>query len=219
MQFSPPAGLLSGLSDIHGFVDWLTEYVAAMRAIQPSTHLTAFLGSDKGVGEYRTDRIDHVAAYAGDYRFDREFDAWFDRLQDSGCLSSVQTGPSYIAPREYGTQGYWISAQFAGAGIELFAIKRAGIWQDFSASKKASRMSHVALAVDICSHVRLLLNHFSQYPHIATLSYSSTDVLNHTYGHLLNTLTDSVLEFVHAESPELSSAHESRTLQGVYCAE
>jgi hypothetical protein len=121
------------------------------------------------------------------------------------ALSNLRMGPSYIAPREYGTQGYWISADLAMAAVEIFAIKRSGTWQQFAPAKKAARMSHVALAVDHRSQVLQVITDLSRYPQIRVLSYSPEDELSHTYGHLLNENTNRVLEIVHVGLPSICS--------------
>lgn len=206
--------------DVRRFLTELAVHVRRMRSISPADHLSSFLGCEADTCDQAADRIEHVAVYAGDYRRDEDFEAWLDCLLQEGTLSNPQVGPSYIAPREYGTQGYWISAELEGAGLEIFAIKRAGSWQAFPPLKKAARMSHVGLGVNSGSQVLPLLTRLAGCPHISLLSYSPDDELNHTYGHLLNRKTDRVLEIVHVDRSRDLLSHDSlvldRVMEGAY---
>jgi hypothetical protein len=198
MDHLPTCKPLANAPRASDFLEFLAQYARAMRAVPPTEHLSSFLGCETDTCGLQANRIDHVAVYAGDYRNDQEFDEWLDALLSRGALTNVQVGPSYIAPREYGTQGYWVSAELEGNGLELFALKQAGRWRDFCPSKKFARMSHIALSAVRSADVLPLLTRLAQCPHISILSYSPDDDLNHTYGHLLNQDTDSVLEIVHA---------------------
>ena len=198
MEFLPICKPLVDSTETGAFLRNLVQHVRAMRVVPASEHLSSFLGFEANAGDYQANRIDHVAVYAGDYRNDEEFETWLDNLLRDGALSNVQTGPSYIAPREYRTQGYWISAELEGAGLEIFTLKHGGDWEQFSPAKKSARMSHIALGMECSSQVLPLLTRLSQHPHISVLSYSPNDELNHTYGHLLNKDTNNVLEIVHA---------------------
>lgn len=220
MSYFPFGGVLDESDDIDCFTGTLAAYTQGMRGLSPSRHLSSFLGYEADARSYGVQRIDHVALYAGDYRVDQEFEAWFERLLQQGVLSDVETGPSYIAPRHYGTQGYWISAALSGAAIELFAMKRAGNWQKFSPLKKAARMSHIALGIDDRAEVLPVLTRLAGSADVSILSYSPDDELSHCYGHVLNSRTDEVLEIVHTGKPQRTdtcdSCHLGHAMEGTY---
>src|SRR3712207_2468387 len=58
------------------------------------------------------DGVHHVAFYLGDYARDEQVFAWFAHLEGLRSrkeLLEVDMGPSYIAPKQYGTPGWWYS--------------------------------------------------------------------------------------------------------------
>jgi excinuclease ABC subunit A len=190
------------LPDPSGFerlLDAIAEYARTARSIAPNRILESFFGYPVRAGDCHVQALDHVALYAGDYRSDCDFDAWLEYLTSRGSILGIESGPSYIAPREYGTQGYWISGTVDGAGIEIFSNKHAGPWTSFQVARRALRMSHFAFLSQGPPSVLELLEALSRQHHVGILAYSAHDQLGHTYGHLLNKRTDRVLEILHRD--------------------
>lgn len=193
------------LDDMHCYAD------TAWRQ-SPDTILEAFFGFPVSSREHHIAGIDHVAFYIGDYRTDTDVERWFEFLDRSCQISDLKVGPSYISPREYGTQGYWISCALGGMSIEMFSSKSAGYWKTQAPCYKVTRMSHFALAVPQVYHLHPLLTYFAHYGDVSILSYSHQDALGHTYGHLLNRKTDCVLELVHAGATGVACHDDPHTI-------
>ena len=182
------------------YLDDMRRYAAEALRQAPDAILQSFLGFPVSAREHHVDGIHHAAFYIGDYRTDADVDRWLEFLHARRFLSDLRHGPSYIAPREYGTQGYWISCGLDGAPVEMFCNKTMGPWKNCDHRFKIARMSHFALFVSDACHVSALLTYFAHYNDISVLSYSERDTLGHTYGHLLNRKTECVLELAHSHT-------------------
>ncbi|MFF7043998.1 hypothetical protein ACIP4T_33260 [Streptomyces massasporeus] len=155
--------------------------------------------------------VNHVGIYMGDYDNDDEVFGWNAHLNDlraSGEITTVEMGPSYISPRQYGTPGWWNSIALAdGRVIEMFACRRFGPWADRPAGERGRLMSHVAIDVHTDADVRYLLDVLDRdVDHLENIAFTEADELGHTYGHLRNNDSGSVLEIVY-EAPRGGTGH------------
>lgn len=146
--------------------------------------------------------VNHIGVYLGDYASDEEVFGWrsyLDARERAGDVSAVEMGPSYIAPRQYGTPGWWISASLAdGRVIETFTCRLFGAWLNKPVSERERLMSHVALDVASAGDVRAVLSGMARdVDHVEAIAYTEADEMGHTYGHLRNNATQSVLEVVY----------------------
>jgi hypothetical protein len=187
------------------YLEEMRQYVRIAGIRPPGEILEEFFEFPVSAREHHIEGVHHVAFYAGDYRTDAEVEGWLEFLRQSRSVSDLEYGPSYILPREYGTQGYWISCRLDKMAVEMFYSKNAGPWREHGQQYKIARMSHFALSVPQAFHLFPLLRYFAHYPDISVLSYSKEDVLGHTYGHLLNGKTDCVLELTHSQQPGIAS--------------
>ena len=162
--------------------------------------LSRFVGRSVSASSFHIRGIHHVAAYCGDYRSEAELFAWLDGLRQDARLSDLTWGPSYIAPRHYGTPGTWVSCRLAGRPVELFSCRHSGPWSDFPLHRRQALMSHVALAVDGAHHVEPVLRYLAHYPELDLLCFTAGDSLDHVYGHLVRTAPEAVLELVAQEA-------------------
>ncbi|MFI6443627.1 hypothetical protein [Kitasatospora sp. NPDC050543] len=179
-------------------VDWADE----LAAISVEQALTAFFGQPLDPRTLRLTGLHHVAAYLGDYRAEEEFEAWLEAVRESPGVSRVSTGPSHIAPRVHGTPGHWINLHTErGTEVEFFTCRSYGRWAELEPERKCSLMSHLGLSVDTPDQVGRLLDYLAGFDAIELLAYAPEDELGHTYGHLLRTDTERVLELVHAGRP------------------
>ena len=149
--------------------------------------------------------VHHVGIYMGDYEGDDEVFAWNAYLNDLPASvrgAAVEMGPSYIAPRKYGTPGWWNSVVLPGGrAIEMFACKKFGAWAERSADERGRLMSHVAVEVRSDRDVRSVLEVLDRdVPTVEIIAFTRADELGHTYGHVRNNATSSVLEIVY-EAP------------------
>jgi hypothetical protein len=146
--------------------------------------------------------VNHVGIYMGDYENDDEVFAWNTYLGDlkaSGQIATIEMGPSYISPRQYGTPGWWNSIVLAdGRAIEMFACRRYGPWAQRSAGERGRLMSHVAIDVHTDTDVRYVLESLDRdVEHLENIAFTEADELGHTYGHLRNNDSSTVLEIVY----------------------
>lgn len=165
------------------------DYIRQWGGISPDDGLGRFVG------------VNHIGVYLGDYQSDAEVFAWhahLEQLRHANDLIDVEIGPSYISPRQYGTQGWWLSISLPQGGIiETFACKAFGSWQERSADERRTLMSHVALEVGAEGDVRYVLERFEeQAPNLEVIAYTEADEVGHTYGHLRNNATNAVVEIV-----------------------
>lgn len=177
---------------------------AAWRHADPRRFLEEWCGSAPPAGLYPEllADVNHVACYLGDYRNDQQVFDWHVFLEDRrscGELASVDMGPSYIAPRQYGTPGWWYSVSFPdGFVIEMFCCRSFGDWPRRSAAERAALMSHLAINVRTEHGVRAALDLLAgSAAQMETISYTEADTMGHTYGHVRNNATQQVVEFVH----------------------
>lgn len=188
---------LPGPPEFGAYLAEIRQYLALARHYTPEFILATFFGLSLDAASFHIDGLHHVAIYGGDYRREEDLEVWFDHVGGAQGVSRLRSGPSYIAPRRYGTPGYWFNCQLDGFDLEMFFNKHAGPWRDCTHGLKVSRMSHCALRVSEADHVVPLLEYFAHYPDIELLASSPRDELGHTYGHLMNTRTQCVLELVH----------------------
>lgn len=161
--------------------------------------LLEFFGRPLDPASFHLLAIHHVAIYAGDFRDEAQWDSWLRFLHSSEHLTELRWGPSYIAPREYATPGYWINGRLDGEEIELFTCRDSGDWSRLSASEKVRRMSHLALRSSAAESVEPTLHYLKCEPGQELLAFAPTDALGHCYGHLRRH-DGAVLEIVHVES-------------------
>lgn len=161
--------------------------------------------------------VNHIGVYLGDYASDDEVFRWLsylEGLERSGEISSVEMGPSYIAPRQYGTPGWWLSVSLPdGRVIETFTCRLFGAWLGKPVSERQRLMSHVALEVAAADDVRAVLDGLEHdIEHLEAIAYTEADEVGHTYGHLRNNATRSVLEVVYdaAKKERGATAGEAR---------
>jgi hypothetical protein len=89
----------------------------------------------------------------------------------------------------------------------MFACRRYGPWADRSADERGRLMSHVAVDVHTDTDVRHVLDHLDQaVDHLEKIAFTEADELGHTYGHVRNNDSDSVLEIVY-EAPRAGTGH------------
>lgn len=145
--------------------------------------------------------VNHVGIYLGDYERDEEVLAWnryLTDLQAEGRITTVELGPSYISPRQYGTPGWWNSVVLPdGSAIEMFACRKFGPWLERPVDERRRLMSHVAIQVRAENHVRYVLDTLEKrVESLETIAFTEEDDLGHTYGHLRNNSSSTVVEVV-----------------------
>ncbi|MEE4591030.1 hypothetical protein V2J94_03810 [Streptomyces sp. DSM 41524] len=196
MIYPAPAALPTG-EEQERYLDSVLGWFKEAARTTPDTALTGFLGHPVDLRTLRITGLHHVAVYVGDYDREEDFDQWLALVEKSPDTEDVRSGPSHIAPREYGTPGHWINCRAHGQELELFTCRARGGWADRPAGQKNALMSHFGLAVDAPDHVRPLLDYLATFDGVELLTFAPEDELGHTYGHLLRRDTDRVLELVH----------------------
>ncbi|KUN04775.1 hypothetical protein AQI95_17945 [Streptomyces yokosukanensis] len=146
--------------------------------------------------------VNHIGLYLGDYTRDEEVLDWNSYLRDlrsAERISSVEMGPSYISPRQYGTQGWWNSCRLPdGRTIETFMCKSYGPWLERPVDERRRLMSHVAIDVRSEPDVQRVLRALDDgVDALETIAFTEADELGHTYGHVRNNASKIVLEIVH----------------------
>jgi hypothetical protein len=184
----------------------LDEISSSWRDLDRARHLAQWCGIAPADCVERLVGVHHVGVYLGDYEHDGEVLAWncsLEELRDSGGIVSLEVGPSYISPRQYGTQGWWSSIALPdGRAIETFTCLRYGPWQERTPAERRALMSHVALEVGSESDVRHILERLEQtVGALEVIAFTEADQMGHTYGHLRNNVSNSVIEFVHQGQP------------------
>jgi hypothetical protein len=183
------------------------------QAIDCAAHIRTWCGSVPGQVVTGLAGVNHIGIYLGDYQRDDEVLEWHAFLagiQQAGRITDLEIGPSYIAPRQYGTQGWWCSLTLEdGHGIETFTCKSYGPWLERGADERRRLMSHVAVEVRAEPDVRAALDTLERAEdHLEIIAFTETDELGHTYGHLRNNIDQTVLEIVHQALPtETGSPH------------
>lgn len=184
---------------------------AAWNEVDCASYLRSWCGESPADVAARFAGVNHIGVYIGDYSDDEEVFRWrsyLDGLERAGQLSSVDMGPSYISPRQYGTPGWWISVSLPdGRVIETFTCRHFGPWLDKPVSERGRLMSHVALEVSAPEDVQAVLSGLERdIDHVEAIAYTEADEVGHTYGHLRNNTTRSVLEVVYDAAKKESVA-------------
>jgi len=148
--------------------------------------------------------LHHVAVYLGDYIKSSEVFLWHDFLNAKYVAKefvSLAFGPSYIAPKYYGTPGWWFSVCLNdGFAVEMFCCLRFGAWMDMPVNVRMNLMSHKAIAITSNNRVLELLNCFNLIQSVEIIAFTERDILGHTYGHLRNNVNNKVLELVYSSN-------------------
>lgn len=200
MLFDAPA-VLPPPDEHPDHLDRLLDHLTRARSAAPAEVLADFLDAPADPATLGVAGVHHVAAYTGDYRREEDFDAWLASVASHGAVRDVRTGPSHIAPRRYGTPGHWINLTVDGHEYELFSCRAHGEWTGYDARRKNALMSHHGLSVAGPRQVRAVLDFLGARPGVEQIAFAPADELGHTYGHLLNTRSELVLEIVHAGDP------------------
>ncbi|NJQ08725.1 hypothetical protein [Streptomyces lonarensis] len=179
-------------------LDRLVDHLTRARTAGPERVLAAFLDAPADPATLGVAGVHHVAAYTGDYLTEDDFDDWLASVESHGAVRDVRTGPSHIAPRRYGTPGHWINLTVDGDEYELFSCRAHGEWTGYAPHRKAALMSHHGLEVTGPQQVGAVLDFLAARPGVELIAHAPADELGHTYGHLLNTRSELVLEIVHA---------------------
>ncbi|MCE9669671.1 hypothetical protein LY474_17895 [Myxococcus stipitatus] len=185
---------------------------AAWRSVETGPFLAEFCGEDSGAWRGVHDLVEgvhHVAFYLGDYDQDSRVFDWFDflkRLLAKGALREASMGPSYIAPRQYGTPGWWYSVTLDdGFVIEMFCCRAYGTWTARAPRERVDLMSHLALAIKSEDAVRVALDQLALgHANLEAIAFTERDALGHTYGHVRNNRNHRVVELVHQGQPASS---------------
>ncbi len=173
------------------------------RNVEPTGYLSRWAGCEvSSLSDGRLLRVHHIGVYMGDYDAESDALAWNEYLlglADQGRVAAVEIGPSYIAPRQYGTQGWLSSVTLcSGAVLETFTCKRYGRWKDLTIKQRQMLMSHAALQVQEVGDVRFVLDGVAgRSRSTEIIAFTESDEFGHTYGHLRNNTTGSVVEIVH----------------------
>lgn len=178
---------------------------AGDRRREPAELLAEFLGGPLDPRALRVSGLHHTAVYLGDYTDEGEVDAWHAWLEVqriAGELRAVDRGPSYLAPKHYGTPGWWFSVEARdGSLTEMFSCRRWGRWARLDAAARCGLMSHRALAVDTPDDVRAALAVLERRAGVERIAFVEGDELGHTYGHVRHGVRHTVLEIVAAAAP------------------
>ncbi|WP_256080122.1 excinuclease ABC subunit UvrA [Massilia sp. YIM B04103] len=191
----------------------ILQLADSVRDSDSAALLTEFLGADardEQLGSLA--RVHHAAIYLGDYEDDADVFAWFaflDQLAGEGVVRSVEHGPSHIAPKQYGTPGWWASLERAdGFVIEMFCCRAFGPWLERTPAQRARLMSHAALAVNERAQVLPTLQALVRsQPQLELIAFTDGDELGHCYGHLRNNHNHFVIELVHSHGPAGENLH------------
>ncbi|MFF2910167.1 hypothetical protein [Paenibacillus sp. NPDC057934] len=160
-------------------------------------------------GEYDKQIFDstslgHIALYLGDYHTEEFNDQLRDYLESIVHyeLSGFDYGPSYIAPKQYGTPGWWYSLRLLedNQELELFTCRSIGEWNKYSEEVKKSLMSHYAVAIDTLEQFDSIVEYMLTQQSIEMIMMTRGDRLGHTYAHFHNLNNNLVLEIIHSTS-------------------
>ncbi|NHZ94188.1 excinuclease ABC subunit UvrA [Massilia sp. CCM 8734] len=193
--------------------DAVTNLADSVRDSDSAALLTEFLGEAAGSEQLSgLDQVHHAAIYLGDYENDQDVFAWFaflDQLARAGLVRGVEHGPSYIAPKQYGTPGWWASLERAdGFVIEMFCCRAFGPWLERTPVQRARLMSHAALAVSEREQVLPTLQALARsQPQVELIAFTEGDELGHCYGHLRNNHNNFVIELVHSHGAARENIH------------
>ncbi len=178
------------------------ELSASWRDLDVAGYLQRWCGGGAAHCAGRFVGLHHIGIYLGDYEDERHALAWNDflaaRVAD-GSAACVEVDPSYIAPKQYGTQGWLSSVTMPdGAVFETFTCKRYGPWAERSVEQRRTLMSHAALEVDDVDDVRYVIDRLAAHADaLEVIAFTEADEFGHTYGHLRDNRTSGVIEVVH----------------------
>lgn len=180
----------------------ICEVADEWQHIDPAAHLEQWCGEvPDGVGAALM-KVNHVGLYLGDYTTNEQVWEWADFVRAQRAAHDVEVGPSYISPKQYGTQGWWTSFSLPASGVETFTCLDFGTWRARGVEERYRLMSHVALQVHDLPDVRRVLDAFeSHVPNVEVIAFTEADELGHTYGHLRHNTTKVVVEIVHHDPP------------------
>lgn len=178
----------------------VTVQAQQLRHMAVADILRDFMGRQIEESIYPFQSVHHLGLYVGDYHDESEVDALYEFLllkQTEDEAKVIGRGPSYVAPRHYGTPGWWFSLVLDGqTTVELFTCRYYGPWTNFSASDRISLMSHKAIAVAARDEVLPLLQEFEKVYRVNILTYTENDHAGEVYGHLLNRNNKRVMEVI-----------------------
>lgn len=183
----------------------LLQMAESLRRIDPADFLDDFCGDEteswREVHEALAG-VHHVAFYLGDYEDDRQVFDWVDFLRVLVAdeeIRSVDMGPSYIAPKQYGTPGWWFSVTLPdGFVIEMFTCRTFGGWIERPPQERADLMSHLALAVESEPAVLAVMDHLVRSSEsLESIALVERDEVGHTYCHIRNNRKNRVVEIVY----------------------
>lgn len=207
------AGRFPAVSEFPAVWDELLAESQDWQRIDCGEYLRSWCGQAPVDVVPRLSGVNHIGVYLGDYATDDEVFHWnahLEGLAEAGQIASVEMGPSYISPRQYGTPGWWISVALPDGGvIETFACRQFGPWLDRPVPERARLMSHVAMEVASATDVRAVLDRLDRaVEDLEAIAYTEADEVGHTYGHLRNNVTRAVLEIVYDAAKHGHSGHE-----------
>lgn len=209
-------GRFPSADDFPAVWEELVAESADWRRIDCAEYLRSWCGEVPAELTAKVSGVHHIGVYLGDYTTDDDVFAWNSHLTGlaaAGEVVSAELGPSYIAPRQYGTPGWWSSVALPdGSVIETFACRAFGPWLDKPAFERHRLMSHVALEVRTASDVEAVLDGLDrEVEDLEAIAYTEADEVGHTYGHLRNNATRAVLEIVYDSAKRESSAGGGRS--------
>lgn len=161
-----------------------------------------FFGQKPRVPQLLKLGIHHVAIYMGDYSRESQIHVFAGCLQSflSNEIKSMEYGPSYIAPKEYGTPGWWFTIRLNNdEELELFTCESFGQWREKDPDEKEKLMSHYALQVDSMEQLEQLIGELKRYDDIRMIMYTEHNDLGHTYAHFKNLTNHRVLELIYCQ--------------------
>ncbi len=144
--------------------------------------------------------IHHWAYYIGDYKKEETIIELYQYLNKKENITQLSYGPSYIAPKYYGTPGWWFSFSINGKQVELFAMKQFGKWVNYEEEEKQHLMSHCAIELKGRSYFNYCIKRWRNIPGISVLMISQEDTLGHTYAHFYNRKTNRVVELIYIKT-------------------
>jgi hypothetical protein len=187
---------LAEIDDYGKYLELIFQHLQAVADSAPQEVLDDALGVPADVATLGVTGVHHVAVYVGDWDKEQQVQQLFEALRTHQGVTDVLTGPSTIAPREYGTPAFWANFTVAGIAGELFTCRHSGPWVTLDPQHRARLMSHVGLAVANPSWVRPVLDLLACNDGVDLLAYAPADEIGHTYGHLINRSAGTLVEIV-----------------------
>jgi hypothetical protein len=187
----------------------IKQWVHTSHQRQIEDIFTDFFQAPVAIQSYPLGGLHHVAVYLGDYTREREVDAWHAFLTEKQAAEpmTIDRGPSYIAPKCYGTPGWWFSvSRPGGPAMEMFCNRFYGGWSRYTRVKRSRLMAHMAVSVQKERDLSVLLDEFAAMAHIEMIAFTPKDELGHTYGHLRNNNNHKVLELIFSDESAVDDA-------------